>query len=131
MREDYSDVIRRRAGKLSDRIEFYCDVSPSIVSEIELGVLFVMAFWSGPAMQSFRQLLDTVARLDSEKQLRIVVVDTDRISELQKEPPFQGKLHGAGETFWVRDGQIVADSGLGLNLDCIKPNTIALLAGKL
>ncbi len=131
MREDYSDVIRRLAGKLSDRIEFYCDVSPSIVSEIELGVLFVMAFWSGPAMQSFRQLLDTVARLDPEKQLRIVVVDTDRISELQKEPPFQGQLHGAGETFWVRDGQIVADSGLGLNLDCIKPNTIALLAGKL
>ena len=130
MRDDYSDVIRQRAGQLCDRIEFYCEVPPSIVSEIELGILFVMAFWSGPAMQSFSQLLDTVARLDPGKRLRLVVVDTDTVSELQKVPPFQGRLHGAGETFWIRDGQIVADSGLGLNLDCIKPNTIALLAGE-
>jgi hypothetical protein len=41
---------------------------------------------------------------------------------------FVGQVHGAGETAWVRDGKIVATSGLGLNTACFEPNTAALLA---
>jgi hypothetical protein len=47
---------------------------------------------------------------------------------LYQVPEFVGKVHGAGETAWVREGKIVATSGLGLNTACFEPNTAALLA---
>jgi hypothetical protein len=52
-------------------------------------------------------------------------LDTPELYEL---PEFKGKVHGTGETAWVRDGKIVATSGLGLNTACFKPNTLALIS---
>lgn len=94
---------------------------------MRLGMLFVMAFWSGPSRQAFGKLLEIVREHDSEGKLRVVVADTDCIPEFYKTPPYKGRFHGWGETFWVKDGVVVSDSGVGLNLDCIKPNTLELL----
>jgi hypothetical protein len=38
-----------------------------------------------------------------------------------------GGVRGAGETAWVRNGSVIATSGLGLNIQCFVPNTILLL----
>ena len=58
----------------------------------------------------------------------MVVVDVDGSAALDELPEFKGLITGAGETAWVRDGRIVATSGLGLNVECFKPNTLALLS---
>lgn len=119
--------IRRLAGAIADRIEYIPDAPLSTISEISLGVFLIMAFWSGGSVQAFQRLVNVVARYDADGKLRIVVADADRIPHFYETPPFKGRLHGWGETFWIKDGEILADSGVGLNLDCIEFSTVSLL----
>jgi hypothetical protein len=110
-----------------ERIKYIPDADASIVRSIRRGVLFLMAFWSGPAIQAFAKLTEVLARLDAEG-LELVVADVDGSPDLYELPEFKGKVHGAGETAWVRNGKIVVTSGLGLNPACFEPNTLALLS---
>jgi hypothetical protein len=58
----------------------------------------------------------------------MVVVDVDGAPALYGPTGFLMRVTGAGETAWVRCGTIVVTSGLGLNIECIEPNTLSLLA---
>lgn len=111
-----------------ERIDYRPDADETILAEIERGILFLMAFWSGPSIKAFAMLTEVVAKLDTEGRLKLVVVDVDGSPALYEIPEFLGKVGGAGETAWIRAGKIVAISGLGLNTDCFDPNTAALLA---
>lgn len=86
-----------------------------------------MAFWSGPAVQAFARLAEVIAKLDPDGRLELVVVDIDGSEALSAVSEFRGGVRGAGETAWVRNGSVVATSGLGLNAECFVPNTRALL----
>ena len=110
-----------------ERIRYVADTDAATVRSINRGVLFLMAFWSGPALQAFAKLTEVLARLDAES-LELVVVDVDGSPDLYELPELKGEVHGNGETAWVRDGKIVATSGLGLNTDCFEPNTLSLLS---
>jgi hypothetical protein len=109
------------------RVTYLPDADKAIIGSIRRGILFLMAFWSGPSVTAFARLTEIVARLDEGGTLEIVVVDVDGSPALHEVPEFVGKVHGVGETAWVRDGKIVATSGLGLNTACFEPNTAALL----
>jgi hypothetical protein len=111
----------------AERIRYVADADEATVRSIGRGVLFLMAFWSGPAVQAFAKLTEVLARLDAEG-LELVVADVDGSPDLYELPEFKGKVHGAGETAWVRGGKIVATSGLGPNTACFEPNTLALLS---
>jgi hypothetical protein len=87
-----------------------------------------MAFWSGTSVTAFAKLTEVVARLDKAGTLELVVIDVDSLKDLDDLPEFKGKVHGNGETAWVRDGDIVATSGLGMNIECFVPNTLSLLS---
>lgn len=110
-----------------ERIRYVHDAEEATVRSIRRGVLFLMAFWSGPSVQAFAKLTEVLARLDTEG-LELVVADVDGSPDLYELPEFKGKVHCAGETAWVRDGKIVATSGLGLNTACFEANTVGLLA---
>jgi hypothetical protein len=86
-----------------------------------------MAFWSGPAVQAFARLTEVLAALQAE-DLELVVADVDGSPDLYELPEFKGRITGSGETAWVRHGKIVNTSGLGMNVESFKPNTLALLA---
>jgi hypothetical protein len=109
-----------------ERIRYVPDAEAVIIQSIERGVLFLMAFWSGPARRAFAALTEALSRLGAS-DLEVVVVDVDGSPELYDVPEFKGKVHGAGETAWIRHGQIIATSGHGLNLECFGPNTDALM----
>lgn len=109
------------------RVTYLPDAGEDIIRSIGRGILFLMAFWSGPSVKAFARLTEVVAKLDKEGVLELMVVDVDGSPGLYEVPEFLGKVHGAGETAWVRDGNIIATSGLGLNIDCFEPNTAALL----
>jgi len=111
-----------------ERIRYFPDSETSLIKGIKRGVLFVMAFWSGPSVKAFNQLTDIVNRLDPNGTLEFVVIDTDGAQTFYDHPDFKGKLHGAGETAWIKDGVIQCTSGLGYNPDCFEPNTKELLA---
>jgi hypothetical protein len=110
-----------------ERIKYVPDADTATVRSIRRGVLFLMAFWSGPSVRAFAKLTEVLARLDAGGP-ELVVADVDGSPDLYELAEFKGKVHGAGETAWVRDGEIVATSSLGLNTACFEPNTLALLS---
>lgn len=89
------------------RLRFLPVADRSIVGTIQLGVIFVMAFWSGSSRLAFARVKRVLSEVDSEGRLEFVVVDTDGCPDLYEMPPFVGHLHGNGETAWVKSGQVV------------------------
>lgn len=72
--------------------------------EIENGIVFIFAEWSGDSIGHFMFLTETLSRLDLEN-LKIHVLDTDKLNyeSLSKNINPQGY----GETFWVKNYKIV------------------------
>ena len=114
---------------LDIRTRFYSVADRTVIGTIQYGVLFVMAFWSGPARMAFAELKRVLEKVDPLGRLELVVVDTDGCPDLYELPEFAGKLAGAGETAWVRDGRIVHTSGHGYQPECFEPYTRQLLNG--
>jgi hypothetical protein len=111
-----------------ERIQYYPDADASVVQGVERGILFLMAFWSVPSVKAFATLTEVVSRLDVGQVLQLVVIDLHGSSAVFELPEFLGRVHGAGETAWVRHGTIVVTSGLGVNIECFEPNTASLLS---
>ncbi len=111
-----------------ERIKYFPDADESVIRSVHRGILFLMAFWSGTSVQAFAKLTEVVARLDLSNAIDRVVVDIDGSPALYELPEFSGKVHGHGETAWVRAGNIISTSGLGFNTDCFEPNTVSLLS---
>jgi hypothetical protein len=107
-----------------DRIRYVPAANEATVRSIRRGVLFLMAYWSGYAVQAFTGLTKVLARPDADG-LELVVIDVDDSPELDALPELKGRLHhGSGEAVWVRDGRIVATSGPA----SFEANTVALLS---
>jgi len=111
----------------AERIKYVADANEDTVRSIGRGILFLMAFWSGPSVMAFAKLTEVLAALKAD-DLELVVVDVDGSVDLYVLPEFKGQVSGSGETAWVRHGKIVNTSGRGLNVESFKPNTLALLA---
>jgi len=113
--------------RLAKRTRFYSEADRAIIETIQCGVLFIMAFWSGPARLAFAELKRALEAVDPGGRLELVVVDTDGCPELYELPEFAGKLAGAGEAAWVQGGQIVRTSGDGYHPECFESYTRQLL----
>ena len=60
-----------------ERIDYWPDADASVIDPIDRGILFLMAFWSGPFVTASTTLTEAVARLDVDSELDLVVVDVD------------------------------------------------------
>ena len=110
-----------------DRIKYFPEGDESIINSIQRGILFLMAFWSGTSVRAFAEITEVLGRLDANAEIDFVVVDVDGSPALYDVPEFLGKVHGNGEAAWVRNGNIIATSGVSFNPDCFEPNTASLL----
>jgi hypothetical protein len=93
------------------RVRFFAQADRSIVGSVQLGVLFVMAFWSGQSRQAFAALKQSLLVGDPTGEIELVVVDTDSCPDLYDAPFFPNSLHGYGETAWIRDGVVLQTLG--------------------
>lgn len=109
------------------RPRFLREADRGAVQSIACGVLFVMAFWSGPARLAFAALKDILVETDPQGRLELVAVDTDGCHELYHLPDFRGQLAGAGQTAWVIDGRVVS-TVLRPTAEALKSNTLGLLS---
>jgi hypothetical protein len=82
----------------ASKLRFLPEADHSVFSTIRLGVLFVMAFWSGPSRLAFARLKRVLSKVDPDGKLEVVVIDTDGCPNLYDSPEWSGGLHGAGET---------------------------------
>lgn len=114
--------------RLADRTRFHSEADRAVIETMRCGVLFIMAFWSGPARVAFAELKRVLEAVDPSGRLELVVVDTDGCPDLYTLPEFAGKLAGAGEAAWVRGGRIVRTSGHGYHPECFEPCTRQLLS---
>jgi hypothetical protein len=97
----------------ADRFRFMPTADRLVVGTIQCGVIFIMAFWSGPARQRFAHLKQVLETVDHTGKLELVVVDTDGCDDLHCSPDFNGLCHGWGEVAWIYDGQVMRTSGAG------------------
>ncbi len=72
------------------------------------GILFVEATWSGPSAGAFGWLTRKMVASLSCRDQRLMVVDTDDLSEHMMAVDLGHVLGGWGEAFWIKRGQIVA-----------------------
>ena len=108
-----------------ERLKYIPDARASVVDSIERGILFLVAFWSGPALRAFSLLTEEVSRLKAE-HLDFVVVDVDGSLNFTKFLNSKGKFTVPARLRGCQ-GKLLTTSGHGLHVDCFKSNTIALL----
>jgi hypothetical protein len=85
------------------------------VEDIESAIVFVLALWSGPSIAAFGKLTSLLANTPAPPP--ILVCDIDNLSS--ETTRLFGKLRGVGETFWIRDGQVVASLWDYTSDDCL------------
>ncbi len=105
------------------RFRFLSEAHHSDVATISRGVLFFIAFWSGPSMQALVELKRVLAAVDPGGELQLVVVDTDGCADLCEMAEFRSNIHGWGEAAWIKNGKICRTSGMGFHPECFEPFT--------
>ena len=112
MLEEYQTTkwLAEKSGLPEARIRFCLTADESVFPSVSRGILFLFAFWSGPAHVNFKHLAGTLAELDPQCRLEFVVVDIDGAPGVCESPEFRGKVGGNGEAAWIRDGHIEAVS---------------------
>jgi hypothetical protein len=82
------------------------------IRDIDRGIVFLMAEWSGPAQWAWRQLCEFVGSYAGPKPnlVKIEWQDSGPVSNL---PELEGKVHAWGEAVVVKHGQIVLFTVLG------------------
>lgn len=115
-----------------DKLRFYQEANRTILRSIRVGVLFVMAFWSGPARLAFADLKKALSAVDPGGSMELVVVDADGCPDLYESDAMSSHfpgcgLSGAGETAWIFDGVIVATSRYGEQPGEVERHTSQLL----
>ena len=100
----FEELVERDAA--IDRTAFECKTLAEAMKNIN-GIVFIYARWSGAAIHSWRTLSRVLSGVD--RRPRILVVDADEFSaDLASE--LIGELpQGRGETYWILEGQIVAN----------------------
>ncbi|QDV29141.1 hypothetical protein Spb1_10100 [Planctopirus ephydatiae] len=104
-------------------IRYVADADADIVRSIHDGVLFLVAFWSGPSLGAFSKLTKAMHDMGL-RDLELVVVDVDGSPGVYQLPEikelFGGVVNappGWGEAAFCRDGQIVAAAVVGRGFD--------------
>jgi hypothetical protein len=88
------------------------------ITSIQRGIVFLLARWSGPAVNARDILLNLLQ--DRGISEHLLCVDVDREPEIYDVPELSGKIHGWGEAAVVRDGKIVFVTVLGKDLGRIQ-----------
>ena len=97
-----------------ERIRFVSESDESLLQEIDCGVLFIMAFWSGSSVTNFVHMTRVLGKLDPSGSLQFVVADIDGAESLCKgllaRKTFSG-FGGYGEAAWIHQGRVISIAG--------------------
>jgi hypothetical protein len=73
------------------------------MGSIRCGILFIMAWWSGPARVAWEEMKKLLAEIDPGLRLEVVVVDIDGMIGFEA-TQLGATIGGVGETTWIWDG---------------------------
>jgi hypothetical protein len=104
----FSDTVKNRSEIPPERLRVVQTQEGLRLSHIRSGIVFVYAIWSGSSVMGFKKLTRLLSTVDTTS-LDIVVLDNDCMNPDDMIRLFGHVFHGAGETLWLRDGQVVAE----------------------
>jgi hypothetical protein len=114
---------------LADRVRYFPISTPAVIERMGFGIVFVMAWWSGPARSYWVALKEFLTALDSEGKLEVAVLDIDGMKDFERST-VGPTIRGAGELAWVRDGHSVIPGWALWGGDAIGMNTRLFLEGR-
>jgi len=91
-----------------DRIDFVATQDEEF--PLQRGVLFLMAFWSGPAVMGLKNLCFFFSELGFPEEFTFRILDIDGASRSLVETLHQYpvRIGGNAEAYWYRDGKVIA-----------------------
>src|SRR5262245_7052771 len=102
-----------------ERYRMVNDKLPS-VADIESGIVFVHAAWSGASILAFRALNKAIAKCADTSGLQLFVIDTDSPFADEWWKVTGDTPAGAGETYWIKGGQIRARMRAYSDVDAVQ-----------
>ena len=103
---DISPMVRKYSVLPFERIRLIRDITDFQLADIRRGIVIIFAAWSGQAVLGLQRLTRLLAA--RAESLDIVVIDIESMTTQEMNQWFGRELYGKGETFWIREGQIVA-----------------------
>lgn len=86
---------------------------------LQRGVLFLMAFWSGPAKMAFANVCRIFSEVGLPEDFAFRILDVDglgrSLAEILSQYPVE--MGGWGEAYWYRDGKIIAATSVATATD--------------
>ncbi len=101
-------------------------MNTTTITSIQRGIVFLMAEWSGPAIQAYQKLLDCLKQRGIPPE-QLYILNIDYHPELNDVPELAGKIHGWGEAAIVKAGKITFVIVLGKDQHQIQQNCDELL----
>jgi hypothetical protein len=87
-------------------------MTTTAIGSIQLGIIYLIAEWSGDAKWAHRQLVEFLEQRHIPAE-RLLVLDVDHHPELYDLTEFAGRIHGWGEVAVIKAGRIVFVTVLG------------------
>jgi len=108
------DAVARYSALPLGRIRYLETATVQTIREIRCGVVMVLAFWSVPAVEAFKQYTQVIASTAEADALEVVVVNADGIPEIPEVPELKGAIRGTCESLFVQAG-VVRDTVVYVN----------------
>ncbi|MDB4537521.1 hypothetical protein N9230_02795 [Akkermansiaceae bacterium] len=103
-------ILKNYSEGLHLDFEYESDVTEQTL-QIENGLLFLMAFWSGPSVVGFRNVCERLNRLALPEGFQFRVLDIDGASEiLNNLAEYDVVIGGNAEGYWFKNGKIIAST---------------------
>ena len=103
-------MLRILAGDDLPHVEFYSEANRTLLQSIDCGLVYLMAFWSGPAILAWVKFAEFATRM-RDSQVRFAAVDVDGSPDLYdflQASPGNPFIAGWGEIIWLRRGLVVS-----------------------
>jgi hypothetical protein len=104
---DIIPMVRKYSAIPLERLQIISNTVDLHLERVRRGVLFVFAAWSGQAVLALQRLTRLLGSRDFEL-LDLIVIDIECMTAQEMTQIFGRTLHGDGETFWIREGKLVA-----------------------
>jgi len=107
---DKRDTLENLYPTSTSFCKFHESYPESLIEGIECGIIFLMAFWSGPSVQRFKSACYSLEDAVMWERFSFHVVDVDSLNDSDLFTSSE-RLGGYGETFWIKDGLLVGSMG--------------------
>lgn len=112
-------ILKKYAPSPSLELRYFPNGFAELVPSIDYGILFLMAFWSGPSVAAFAKLTQAMREMQAE-DLELVVIDVDGVPDVYQLPHVKDLYGqaiaaptGNGEAAFCQEGQIIQAAILG------------------